>query len=245
MDCFSSCSSSSAAVTSPCNNTCVCASTNPGSTVPVDRSITSAPAGALPPTVTLTILAPSIRIQAFVTGASLLPSINRPARIATRFAGGAVARCACDVPTTSNRQTAVRPIPERRHSFMVSSRKPHSVTSNGAKGKKKASRSLRTAGPFFLSGLKTSLSELQDLNPYARAKLQTQSSVRRLRIRSTQRPAYPFLRNGRSPARRQPCHPGFPALLNQVEGSQKNRNSGKAKREQRKRCQKLTHKIEL
>jgi hypothetical protein len=44
---------------------------------------------------------------------------------------------------------------------MVSSRKPHSVTSNGGKGKRKASRSLRTAGPFFFPHSRlTYLSEL-------------------------------------------------------------------------------------
>src|SRR5579863_5254995 len=63
---------------------CVCASMNPGRTVACERSISAASAGGVPFGVTETILLRSITISAFRIGASLLPSINLPARIAMR-----------------------------------------------------------------------------------------------------------------------------------------------------------------
>lgn len=106
---------------SPCSSTWVCASTNPGNTVAFERSMTSNPAGGDPPGVTLTILSPSTRISAFGIGASLFPSIRRPARIAILFAGAEDFSCACRKPLNTkigNNTTIHR---ERR--AMISSRK--------------------------------------------------------------------------------------------------------------------------
>src|SRR6266851_7677817 len=67
---------------SPLSSKCVWASTKPGSTVAFERSMTCTPAGTVPAVVTETIWSPAIRISALTTGASLLPSIKRPARMA-------------------------------------------------------------------------------------------------------------------------------------------------------------------
>ena len=62
--------------------------TKPGRTVAWERSISSTPGGGEPPGVTLRILSPSMRMRAFEMGASLLQSIRRPARMATRLCAG-------------------------------------------------------------------------------------------------------------------------------------------------------------
>src|SRR6266404_5460426 len=93
---------------SPFSSRCVGVSTNPGSTVAFDRSITSAPAGAVPPALTETIRSPSIKISAFVKAASLFPSINRPARIATFLAAVFSLSCACAVPLNANQNPSNR-----------------------------------------------------------------------------------------------------------------------------------------
>src|SRR6185437_4700151 len=89
MDHFRSCSSYSAAVTSPLRRRWVCASMKPGSTVAWERSITVATGGGEPPEVTETIFPPEMMIRALETGRSLLPSINLPARMAICLAAWA------------------------------------------------------------------------------------------------------------------------------------------------------------
>jgi hypothetical protein len=67
-----------------CRSRCVCASISPGSIVAPERSITVAPAGGAPPGVTETMRSFSTTTSALAIGRSLLPSIRRPARIASR-----------------------------------------------------------------------------------------------------------------------------------------------------------------
>src|SRR5579862_447336 len=85
----------------------------PGSAAACERSITSAPAGGVPPGVTLTMRSPSTTINALEMGLSLLPSINSPTRIAMvllagEAAGADVCAASFTVKQTTARQAAAK-----------------------------------------------------------------------------------------------------------------------------------------
>ena len=67
---------------------CVWESIRPGSTVAVDRSTTSAPAGRVKPASTAVMRSPSMTIETRSRGAADTPSIRRPAWTTTRRRSG-------------------------------------------------------------------------------------------------------------------------------------------------------------
>src|ERR1041384_1625319 len=82
---------------------CVLASTRPGSTVSLERSITVAPEGIATLTPTSLILSPSIRMTTLVEDVPVSGSIRLPPLVAVVRAG-----CDCCAWAASTRQTATR-----------------------------------------------------------------------------------------------------------------------------------------
>src|SRR5216684_6278604 len=231
---------------SPLSSKCVLVSTNPGSTVAFDKSMTCTPAGAVAAVVTETIRSPSIKISALTTGASLLPSIKRPARMAILFGAGFSFSCA----ETGHSAEIKKEIPiaaaatniGRIIASLAAARIAQAISAGGER-----ERASEKKGP---TGLKSGWPRVLWPQPESI----WLKGTRCRGTRTTQRPARQVFHSGDAAARQVHNrmialrHAGdrhFPTLLQHVQTDDGAGDGRKRQRKQRKRRQQLTHEVEL